>query len=173
MEDFPSGPVDKNPPAQCKRHGFSPWSRKILHAAEQLSTCATTAEPRGVTTEARGPGIRALQQESSPHSLQLGKSPHSIEDPVQPLNTEINRTGFHIIYETRTHESGPNRLLLNHGGGQFSDLLCPDTLAPQVCVPLSALCAHVTPWPPWLCPRQEHCPSAPLATWGPPNTLES
>ena len=26
-------------------HGFKPWSGKIPHAAEQLSPCATTAEP--------------------------------------------------------------------------------------------------------------------------------
>ena len=26
-------------------HGFEPWSRKIPHAAEQLSLCATTTEP--------------------------------------------------------------------------------------------------------------------------------
>ena len=30
---------------QCRRHGFEPWSRKIPHAAEQLSPCATTIEP--------------------------------------------------------------------------------------------------------------------------------
>ena len=30
----------------CQRrgHGFEPWSRKIPHAAEQLSLCATTTE---------------------------------------------------------------------------------------------------------------------------------
>ena len=30
---------------QCRGHGFEPWSGKIPHAAEQLSPCATTAEP--------------------------------------------------------------------------------------------------------------------------------
>ena len=30
---------------QCRRHGFEPWSGKILHAAEPLSPCATTTEP--------------------------------------------------------------------------------------------------------------------------------
>ena len=29
---------------QCRGHGFEPWSRKIPHAAEQLSPCATTTE---------------------------------------------------------------------------------------------------------------------------------
>ena len=30
---------------RCKGHQFHPWSRKIPHAEEQLSPCATTAEP--------------------------------------------------------------------------------------------------------------------------------
>ena len=38
----------KNPPAnagRCRRLRFVPWSRKIPHAAEQLSPCPTTIEP--------------------------------------------------------------------------------------------------------------------------------
>ena len=34
---FPSGAVVKNPAANAGGHGFEPWSRKIPHAAEQLS----------------------------------------------------------------------------------------------------------------------------------------
>ena len=30
---------------QCRGHRFEPWSRKIPHATEQLSPCATTTEP--------------------------------------------------------------------------------------------------------------------------------
>ena len=30
---------------QCRGHRFDPWSRKIPHAAEQLSPCAGTTEP--------------------------------------------------------------------------------------------------------------------------------
>ena len=30
---------------QCRGHGFEPWSGKIPHATEQLSSCATTTEP--------------------------------------------------------------------------------------------------------------------------------
>ena len=30
---------------QCRGHRFDPWSRKIPHAMEQLSPCATTTEP--------------------------------------------------------------------------------------------------------------------------------
>jgi len=29
----------------CRGNGFNPWSRKIPHAMEQLSMCATTNEP--------------------------------------------------------------------------------------------------------------------------------
>ena len=30
---------------QCRRHGFQPWSGKIPHAGEHLSSCTTTVEP--------------------------------------------------------------------------------------------------------------------------------
>ena len=75
----PGGAVVKNPPL-CRAHWFEPWSRKIPHAAEQLSPCATT-------TEAHAPGAHALQQreatgmrsprtttKSSPHLPQLEKA---------------------------------------------------------------------------------------------------
>ena len=29
---------------QCRRHGFDPWFKKILHAMRQLSLCVTTTE---------------------------------------------------------------------------------------------------------------------------------
>ena len=35
----------KESTCQCRRHGFDPWSGKIARAVEQLSPCATTAEP--------------------------------------------------------------------------------------------------------------------------------
>ena len=53
-QGFPGGEVVKNLPAkkkkkesacQCRGHGFEPLSRKIPHAAEQLSLCATATEP--------------------------------------------------------------------------------------------------------------------------------
>ena len=48
----------KESTCQCKRHGFGPCSRKIPHAAEQLSRCTTTIDPvlcgpGAITTEAR------------------------------------------------------------------------------------------------------------------------
>ena len=42
LQDFPGGAVDKESACQCRGHGFEPWSRKIPHAAEQLSPRATT-----------------------------------------------------------------------------------------------------------------------------------
>ena len=35
----------KNLPANAGENGFEPWSGKIPHAAEQLSSCATITEP--------------------------------------------------------------------------------------------------------------------------------
>ena len=40
--DFPGG---KESACQWRRHEFNPWSKKIPHAAKQLSPCATTTEP--------------------------------------------------------------------------------------------------------------------------------
>ena len=42
---FPGGSVVKKSALQCKGHQFDPWSRKIPHAEEQLSLCATTTKP--------------------------------------------------------------------------------------------------------------------------------
>ena len=35
---------DKESVCQCRRQGFNPWSRKIPHAVEQLSSCTTTTD---------------------------------------------------------------------------------------------------------------------------------
>ena len=100
----------KESTCQCRRHMFDPWAKKIPHAVEQLSPCATTIEP--VLSRVRelqlwkpsSPRACALQQEkppeweahtlqleSSPHSLQLEKSLHSNQDSVQP---KINKYSF-------------------------------------------------------------------------------
>ena len=42
---FTAGPMVEYPPANARGHRFDPWSRKIAHAEEQLSWCATTTEP--------------------------------------------------------------------------------------------------------------------------------
>ena len=61
----------KDSACQWKRHGFNPWSRKIPHATEQLSLCATTIEPvllnpLNESTEARCPRAHAMQGEKPP-----------------------------------------------------------------------------------------------------------
>ena len=43
--DFPGDSLVENPPANAGEKEIDPWSRKIPHAAEQLSPCATTTEP--------------------------------------------------------------------------------------------------------------------------------
>ena len=88
---------------QCRKYGFDPWSGKIPHATEQLSSYTTTIElelwsPGTTATEAHVPRACALQQEkplqreaptlqleSSPYSPQLEKSLHSNEDPTQSI----------------------------------------------------------------------------------------
>ena len=55
QKDTTGGSVVKNPPANAgDMVFFNPWSRKILHAVQQLSLCTTTIEPvlysPGVTT---------------------------------------------------------------------------------------------------------------------------
>ena len=43
--DFPGSPVVKNSAYQCRRHGFNPQSRKIVHALEQQSLCTPATKP--------------------------------------------------------------------------------------------------------------------------------
>ena len=45
FQGFPWWVSGKESACQCRRHGFDPWSRKIPHALEQLSPCATATEP--------------------------------------------------------------------------------------------------------------------------------
>ena len=71
MRDFPGGAVVKISTCQCRGHRFDIYSRKIPHAAEQLSPCATATEPalqspRSTTTEACALRARAPQQEKPP-----------------------------------------------------------------------------------------------------------
>ena len=101
----------KESTCQCRGHGFDPWSRKISHASEQLSPCATILKPLH-------PKACALQQgkqpqweahpswhlESSSHSPKLEKSPSTNEDPAQPKMNKIKK----------------KRLLIPNAGGQDS-----------------------------------------------------
>ena len=57
---------------QCRGHRFDAWSRKIPHAAGQLSLCATSAgpDPRACTRD----------EKAHPHPSETRNN----EDPVQP-----------------------------------------------------------------------------------------
>ena len=101
---FPGDSVVKNPPANaedmCLIHGS--WVRRIPHALEQWSPCATTNEPvlqslGAAILKPKYPRAHALQQEnplqwetctmqleSSPRLPQLEKSLGGNKDPGQP-----------------------------------------------------------------------------------------
>ena len=88
----------KESACQFKRQRFNPWSRKIPHAAEQLSLCATTSEPArhnfwACMQQPLKPAGCALWQVRAPqgeaHALQPEKSPHSREDPAQAKTNNI------------------------------------------------------------------------------------
>ena len=55
----------KESTCQCRRHGFHPWSRKIPHATEQLSLCATTTEPVPWSPSVATTEVRVLSSLSS------------------------------------------------------------------------------------------------------------
>ena len=55
-QELPWRSSGHKPACQCRGLWSDPWSGKIPHAAEQLSPCATTAEPTR-------PGARAPQEE--------------------------------------------------------------------------------------------------------------
>ena len=65
--DLLGGLVVRNPPAHAEGHWFNPWSRKISHAAEQLS-------PSTTTTEAALCSKRSHHNEKEAYALQLEKS---------------------------------------------------------------------------------------------------
>ena len=73
--------IGKNPP--CKEHGFHAWSRKIPHAAEQLSPSAwSPCSPTRETTTV-----------SSPHSPQLEKA----RVQQQRSSTAKNKFSFKML----------------------------------------------------------------------------
>ena len=98
----------KESACQCRRRGFDPWSRKIPHAVEKLSLCATAIEPVLWSPGATATGLMCCsswslhsvepvlhkrplhwealrpQLESSPCFPPLEKSPHCREDPAEP-----------------------------------------------------------------------------------------
>ena len=91
MEKFPGGPVAKNRPvyAEWRGHVLKPWSRKIPHAARQLSLCTRTTEsaclePVLLNERSHRMWSPHTPGKSSPHSLQLDKDCTHSDDSVQP-----------------------------------------------------------------------------------------
>ena len=103
----------KNFPAQCKRHRFYPWPRRIPRAratkprkVQPLSLCSRAWEPQllsphiadaaacvsqspfSATREAATWEARSLQPESSPSLCDQRESTHRREDPEQPRISE-------------------------------------------------------------------------------------
>ena len=70
----------KESACQFKRQRFNPWSRKIPHAAEQLSLCATTSEP-------------ACSNHWSPQAVLCGKWGHRREKPMHHNQRKAHTAG--------------------------------------------------------------------------------
>ena len=108
FKGFPCGAVVGNLPPNSRGHGFNPWSRKIPHAAEQLSQCTTTTErvlqsPRATNTEPMCQLLKPTHlepvlhnkrshhnekpmhrsEEQPPLAATREKPAHSNEDPIQ------------------------------------------------------------------------------------------
>ena len=125
----------EEPTCQCRRHGFSPSSRKISHTAGQLSACTTATEPvlGGQELQLRKPTRLEppLCSKGSPLSetpvhhnwrvapvlsTALEKSPHSNGDPAQPNRN--NNTVFQkenktlkLLEEKKLESSQPQLLV--------------------------------------------------------------
>lgn len=82
---FPGGRGGKNPPTNAGDMGFEPWSRKIPHAAKQLSLRTTTTEPvPGAQLQLLSPLLQLL----APMCLEPGlhKRSHCTENPTPKLD---------------------------------------------------------------------------------------
>ena len=74
----------KKSACQCKRHGFDPWSWRVLHAVEQLSPCtqlpslcSRAQELRPLSSQALEPVIR---NEEQPQLITAGESLHKANE---------------------------------------------------------------------------------------------
>ena len=88
---------------QCRRHQFDPWSRKIPHAAGQLSPCAVATEARApkslwsATREAAARKSPHMSTRSSPRSAQQEKSLHSDEDPPSTAKSVTSNKNLNVL----------------------------------------------------------------------------
>ena len=94
--DFSGGPVVKNPPANAGEHGFNSWSGRIPHAAEQLSSQATTTEsacPTACAPQWEKPPQREIphcNKERPPLTATREKKTCGNKHPVQPKVNKIS-----------------------------------------------------------------------------------
>ena len=77
--DFPRGTVGGNLPANAGDTRFVLWSRRIPHATEQLSLCATTAEVRA--PRARAPQGEATRMRIPPPQQRAATAHPTRESP--------------------------------------------------------------------------------------------
>ena len=61
IQGFAGGLVVKKSACQCRRHGFDPWSGRILHVVEQLSPCTQLPSLCSRAWELRPPSSHALE----------------------------------------------------------------------------------------------------------------
>ena len=70
----------KKSACQCRRHGFDPWSGRILHAVEQLRPCTQLPSLCSRAGELRPPSSHAeepvLCNEEQPQLITAGESLH-------------------------------------------------------------------------------------------------
>ena len=110
-QDFPGDTVDKNPPAKAGDVG-SPWSRRIPHAMEQLSLCATTTE--SMSHNCRSLHIlepvvwKPLQCESwHPARKSSARSPQLEKTHTQRYTPTHSYTGLHKAIQIQS-DTGPH-----------------------------------------------------------------
>ena len=87
---------------QCRGYGFDPWPRKIPHATEQLTLCATITKPAPPEPMLRNK--RSLRNEKPAHSNQeqplrcnQRKHEHRNKDQLQPKKKKKKKTQENVI----------------------------------------------------------------------------
>ena len=88
------------------RHGFDPWSRKILRATEQLSPCVRHSCWGCALRKPLCPGAHALQPE---------KSPCTKEDAAQPKINQQDYTQPNKKEEPESFQSSRHKIVSSSG----------------------------------------------------------
>ena len=92
----PSWLSGKESACQCKRLRFDPWSKKILHAAKQVSLCATTCTIRQRFTTTIEPRLYSLRitatELHTPETLCSTTREATAMKPVQPRSPQLGES---------------------------------------------------------------------------------